>query len=84
MATITVEGLPDVLLARLRIAAAGSGRSLNSEVIVQLVRSVGCSRHARGDGASGMGPRCAAGGGCRCVAPRADARDVGWGGPSRP
>ena len=44
MATITVEGVPEALLARLRLAAAGSGRSLNSEVIVQLARSVGCSR----------------------------------------
>lgn len=81
MATITVEGVPEALVARLRLAAAGSGRSLNSEVIVQLVRSIGCSREGSGPAAARMGPPCAAAGGCRWVARRAEARAVGWGGP---
>ncbi|HEY6000261.1 MAG TPA: hypothetical protein VI078_13310 [bacterium] len=85
MASITVEGIPDALLARLQMAAAGSGRSLNSEVIVQLVRSIGCSQRegARGE-PTRMGARCVTGDGCRCILRRTEARDVGWGGPARP
>ena len=80
MATVTVEGVPDALVARLKLAAAKSGRSLNSEVILQLVRSVGCSRRDPVADGPKTAPRCATGG-CRCAARRAQTRAVGWGGP---
>jgi hypothetical protein len=38
MATLTVEGIPPGLLTRLADAAAASGRCVNSEVILSLVR----------------------------------------------
>jgi plasmid stability protein len=38
MATLTVEGIPAGLLARLANAAAANGRCVNSEVILSLVR----------------------------------------------
>lgn len=38
MATLTVEGIPPELLARLADTAAANGRCLNSEVILSLVR----------------------------------------------
>jgi len=38
MATLTVEGIPSGLLARLASAAVANGRCVNSEVILSLVR----------------------------------------------
>jgi hypothetical protein len=38
MATLTVEGIPSGLLLRLANAAVANGRSVNSEVILSLVR----------------------------------------------
>jgi hypothetical protein len=38
MATLTVEGIPSGLLARLANAAVANGRCVNSEVILSLVR----------------------------------------------
>jgi adenylosuccinate synthase len=38
MATLTVEGIPSGLLARLTNAAVANGRCVNSEVILSLVR----------------------------------------------
>jgi len=81
MASITVDGIPEGLLALLRLAAAGNKRSLNSEVIVQLVRSAGASRGPVAAGEARPGTGCAGGHGCRCAARRAQARTVGWGGP---
>jgi plasmid stability protein len=83
VATIVVEGMPDGLLARLRLAAAGSGRSLSREVVVQLARSVRCARRDAGEDASRVGSRCAEGRGCHCAARPVQARAVGWGGPAR-
>lgn len=40
MASLTVKGVPEELLARLRAAAAAQRRSLNGEVIVRLERSL--------------------------------------------
>jgi len=40
MATLTVEGVPPGLLARLSEAAVANGRCVNSEVILSLVRHV--------------------------------------------
>jgi len=82
MATITVEGIPNGLLARLRLAADGSGHTLSREVVVQLARSVGCAREHPRPRPVRMGARCAEGGGCRCIARRVKARGVGWGGPA--
>jgi plasmid stability protein len=81
MATITVEGIPDGLLARLLVAAGGSGRSLSREVVVQLARSVGCAREHRRPYTVQAGSWCAEGG-CRCAARRVETRAVGWGGPA--
>jgi hypothetical protein len=80
MATIIVEGIPEGLLARLKLAAAGNDRSLGREVVVQLVRSMGHpSASASGDAPSSCGggpPR-------RCpVAAWQGATTVGWGGPA--
>jgi hypothetical protein len=83
MATITVEGIPEGLLARLKIAADGNGRSLNSEVIIQLVQSLACSREAGAAGGSRLSFPRAPGSGCHCSARRVEARAVGWGGPAR-
>jgi hypothetical protein len=82
MATLTVEGVPDGLLARLRVAAAGNGRCLNSEVIVHLARSAGFpgDRHP-GVAAFGAGCR-AARAGCRCATHAGRPAPVGWGGPA--
>lgn len=80
MATITVEGVPDGLLARLLLAADGSGRSLDREVVVQLARSVACARERGRQYTVRTGSWCAAGG-CRCAARRVETRAVGWGGP---
>lgn len=82
MATITVEGVPDGLLARLRLASEGSGRSLSREVVVQLARSVRCSREDPAGQASRAGVRCAEGRGCYRAIRQAEARSVGWGGPA--
>jgi len=38
VATLTVEGVPPSLLSRLACAAVANGRSVNSEVILSLVR----------------------------------------------
>jgi len=43
MATLTIEGIPPGLLARLAEAALANGRCVNSEVILSLVR------HLRGE-----------------------------------
>jgi antitoxin FitA len=40
MASLTIKGIPDELLQRLREVAAEHRRSLNSEVIYRLERSV--------------------------------------------
>jgi hypothetical protein len=40
MATLTVEGVPPGLLARLSETAVANGRCVNSEVILTLVRHV--------------------------------------------
>jgi antitoxin FitA len=40
MASLTIKGIPDDLLERLREVAAENRRSLNSEVIYRLERSV--------------------------------------------
>ena len=80
MATITVVGIPDGLLASLRVAADSGGRSLNRQVVVLLARSVGCSRAEPTEAGSGMGARCI-GAGCLNARHRAEARAVGWGGP---
>jgi hypothetical protein len=81
MATITVEGIPDWLLVRLRIATDGSGRSLSREVVVQLARSFGCSRNSGAARGSRPGLRCVEGSGCHCNARRVEMGAVGWGGP---
>ena len=81
MATITVEGIPDGLLACLRLAADHSGRSLSRELVVQLARSVACEREGTGADRARMDYRCAEGRGCYCAARRVEARSVGWGGP---
>lgn len=44
MANLTIKGIPDALLNRLRQSAASHRRSLNSEVLVHLERSVGAQR----------------------------------------
>ena len=82
MATIIVEGLPHALIARLRSAAAASGRSLNSEVIVQLLGAAGLAARSSGGWSGHRGDSCAE---SRCgrsgregVEPAAA---VGWGGP---
>jgi hypothetical protein len=82
MATITVEGMPAALLARLRLSAAGSGRSLNSEIIVRLVGSAG-AHPGPGVVIGRVGGCCAPGWGCRCSERhRTEAAvNVGWGGP---
>lgn len=40
MASLTVKGVPEELLARLREAAVAQRRSLNGEVLVRLERSL--------------------------------------------
>ena len=40
MATLTIEGVPPGLMSRLASAARANGRSVNSEVILSLVRHV--------------------------------------------
>jgi plasmid stability protein len=40
MATITVKGIPADLYERLRVSAAANRRSINSEIIVCIERSV--------------------------------------------
>ena len=82
MARITVEGIPDGLLARLQIAADGSGRTLSREVVVQLARSVRCSRGTPPGDVTSSGNRCAGRTGDCGVAHRAESRLVGWGGPA--
>ena len=81
MATINLEGIPDGLLARLRLAADHSGRSLSRELVVQLARSVGCEREGTGADSARMDCRCAEGRGCYWAARRVEARSVGWGDP---
>jgi hypothetical protein len=57
MATLTIEGVPPDLLARLARNAASNGRSLNSEAIISLLR------HLR-DGSASAQTRCRAGDAC--------------------
>jgi len=40
VATLTIEGVPPGLMSRLASAAQANGRSVNSEVILSLVRHV--------------------------------------------
>lgn len=83
MPTITVEGIPPGLLARLRSAAAVSGRSLNSEVIVRLLRSASSPRGATGGDPARTAGGCPEGERGRPASWRREeppAR-VGWGGP---
>lgn len=40
MATITVKGIPDELYQRLKVAAEASHRSVNSEIITRIERSL--------------------------------------------
>lgn len=44
MPSLTIKGIPDELLARLRQSALEHRRSLNSEVLVRLERSVSPAR----------------------------------------
>jgi plasmid stability protein len=44
MPSLTIKGIPEDLLDRLRQSAAAHRRSLNSEVLVRLERSVSTSR----------------------------------------
>ncbi|MEX2582317.1 MAG: Arc family DNA-binding protein [Gemmatimonadota bacterium] len=44
MASLTIKGIPEELLARLRVRAKGHRRSINSEVIYLLERSVGAKK----------------------------------------
>lgn len=83
MATITVEGIPDALVARLAIAAAGNGRCLNSEVIVRLARAAGPTTQPPDRGPGFPGGGCGGGHGCLCGGrnPGIPAT-VGWGGPA--
>jgi plasmid stability protein len=83
VASIIVAGLPEGLLARLRLAAAGNGRSLEREVLVQLVRSVAFPGEAGIEGGARFRFPCTAEHGCRCAARRVEARAVGWGGPAQ-
>lgn len=83
MAAIIVEGIPEGLLARLRLAAEGNGRSLSREVVVQLARSVSCSRQAPAGETTASASRCVVHAGCHCAARWVKARAVGWGGPAR-
>jgi plasmid stability protein len=83
MATITVEGIPDALLARLAIAAAGNGRCLNSEVIVHLARAAGSPAGLPGHGAEALRGGCGGRSRCRCGRRGAAAAvGDGWGGPA--
>lgn len=44
MPSLTIKSIPDELLDRLRESAAAHRRSLNSEVLMRLERSLGSSR----------------------------------------
>ena len=44
MPSLTIKSIPEELLDRLRESAAAHRRSLNSEVLVRLERSVGSTR----------------------------------------
>ena len=80
MATLTIEGLPPDLLARLARNAATNGRSLNSEAIISLVRHLGdvsagaADRNRSGD-ARGPVP------GYHGLRVRHPGRHVSWGEP---
>jgi hypothetical protein len=82
VATLTVEGVPDALVARLSREAAGNGRCLNSEVIVHLARAAGLGGQPPCQHNAGHGGGCGAHRGCRCVARRLQPAAVGWGGPA--
>ncbi len=44
MVTISVKNIPDELYERLKLAAAGNRRSINSEMILCIERAVGTHR----------------------------------------
>jgi plasmid stability protein len=44
MATITVKNIPDAVYGRLKAAAESNRRSINSEIIIRLERSLGSHR----------------------------------------
>lgn len=80
VATLTIEGLPPGLLARLARNAATNGRSVNSEAIISLVRHLGA-------GSAGAGNRGRAGGvrgpapGYHGLGEGQPGRHVSWGEP---